>query len=62
MAVHNMCGESVMGVSAGGPQCTMKEKISAYPEKGLTYGAIPLEATWGQIVRISAPRLQHGAG
>ena len=40
MSIHNVSGESVMGASAGGPQCTLKEKISACPaEKVLTYGA-----------------------
>ena len=50
MSIHNVDATTVIGVSAGSPQCTLKEKISAYPaEKLLTYGAIPPEA------RISVP-------
>jgi len=56
MSVTNVDATTVMGISAGGPQATLTEKVSAYPEeRTLTYGSIPPEATWGQIVRISVP-------
>ena len=55
MAASNV-SEVPLGVSAGGLQATLKEKIPPYSaEKKLVYPAIPQEATWGQVIRVSAP-------
>ena len=55
MATSNV-SEVPFGVSAGGLQATLKEKIPPYSaEKRLVYPATPQEATWGQVIRVSAP-------
>ena len=55
MAASNV-SEVPLGVSAGGLQATLKEKIPPYSaDKRLMYPATPVGGTWGQVICVSAP-------